>query len=149
MPALAASVDRDLFDDDMHAACLRCARRVPSEAAAAAARLARVSAIIERETGGGVAEAVVIASTWLGERGSVDAHAGDVDGTHQRQRLSGGYAASDLPLLGRDGELAALEAFVADETIRVVTVNGPGGIGKTRLVQEWARSRRASRTVWP
>ncbi len=141
LSALAAWIDRDPFDDDMHAAYLRCARHVSSEAAAAAARLARVSSIIERETGGGLAEAVVIASTWLGEQGSIDTHTAAVEGTQHRQHLSGRYAASDLPLLGRDGDLAALEAFVADETIRVITVHGPGGIGKTRLVQEWARSR--------
>ena len=36
-------------------------------------------------------------------------------------------------LVGRDVESAALRALLADEDVRLVTVTGPGGIGKTRL----------------
>ncbi|NIV34906.1 MAG: AAA family ATPase [Anaerolineae bacterium] len=37
------------------------------------------------------------------------------------------------PLSGRKKELAALEALLADAAVRLVTITGPGGIGKTRL----------------
>ncbi|MFC2031686.1 BTAD domain-containing putative transcriptional regulator, partial [Chloroflexota bacterium] len=37
------------------------------------------------------------------------------------------------PLFGRKKELAALEALLADAAVRLVTIAGPGGIGKTRL----------------
>ena len=52
---------------------------------------------------------------------------------------------SDLPLLpggtvGRDGEVAALVALLADPATRLVTLTGPGGIGKTRLAVEGARA---------
>lgn len=46
---------------------------------------------------------------------------------------------------GRAPELAMLDAL-AQRGVRWVTVLGPGGIGKTRLVREWTRSR-AARTV--
>jgi predicted ATPase/DNA-binding SARP family transcriptional activator len=36
-------------------------------------------------------------------------------------------------LIGRKEELAALEALLADAAVRLVTITGPGGIGKTRL----------------
>ena len=50
---------------------------------------------------------------------------------------------SNLPvqtnrLIGRDGELGELEAMVGDPAIRLVTVTGFGGIGKTRLALEAA-----------
>jgi predicted ATPase/DNA-binding SARP family transcriptional activator len=38
------------------------------------------------------------------------------------------------PLLGRDGELTIVRRLVAEN--RLVSVTGPGGVGKTRLVQE-------------
>jgi DNA-binding SARP family transcriptional activator/predicted ATPase len=37
------------------------------------------------------------------------------------------------PFIGREKELAALETLLADPTARLVTILGPGGIGKTRL----------------
>ena len=43
--------------------------------------------------------------------------------------------------VGRDEELAALAALLADESVRAVTLVGPGGIGKSRLaLQSAARS---------
>jgi predicted ATPase/class 3 adenylate cyclase len=47
-------------------------------------------------------------------------------------------AASSLPrpatpLVGRDGELAELAAVVSSSDVRLVTLTGPGGSGKTRL----------------
>ncbi|GAA1510308.1 hypothetical protein GCM10009827_025630 [Dactylosporangium maewongense] len=43
------------------------------------------------------------------------------------------------PLIGRDGELADLLALVRSGTRRLVTVTGPGGVGKTRLAMEALR----------
>jgi predicted ATPase/DNA-binding XRE family transcriptional regulator len=48
------------------------------------------------------------------------------------------------PFLGRQAEVAAVVALVQDPTTRLVTLTGPGGIGKTRLAvrvgQEVARN---------
>jgi predicted ATPase len=43
------------------------------------------------------------------------------------------------PLLGRDQEAAAVEGLVAGEGVRMVTLTGPGGVGKSRLTVEAAR----------
>jgi DNA-binding SARP family transcriptional activator/predicted ATPase len=37
------------------------------------------------------------------------------------------------PIVGRERELAAIDAFIADANVPLVTVVGPGGIGKTHL----------------
>lgn len=37
------------------------------------------------------------------------------------------------PFIGRETELAMLDQFIADPDVRLVTILGPGGIGKTRL----------------
>lgn len=52
---------------------------------------------------------------------------------------------SNLPrsptrLVGRDKELEALASLVADPEVRLVSIVGPGGVGKTRLLLEHARS---------
>src|SRR5215203_5565258 len=41
-------------------------------------------------------------------------------------------------LVGRADELAALQALLADGAVRLVTLTGPGGIGKTRLARALA-----------
>ena len=43
------------------------------------------------------------------------------------------------PLLGRAGELARIEDAVIGQGIRLLTLTGPGGVGKTRLATEAAR----------
>ena len=63
--------------------------------------------------------------------------------THQTavDELSG--ASLPLPLttlLGRDAELQTLRAWLADSTARLITLVGPGGVGKTRLALEIART---------
>jgi predicted ATPase/transcriptional regulator with XRE-family HTH domain len=49
--------------------------------------------------------------------------------TQRRARVP----AQPTPLIGRTAELAALEALFWEPTTRLVTITGPGGIGKTRL----------------
>jgi predicted ATPase/DNA-binding SARP family transcriptional activator len=42
-------------------------------------------------------------------------------------------------LIGRDADLEAAAALLADPGVRMITLTGPGGIGKTRLALELAR----------
>jgi predicted ATPase len=53
--------------------------------------------------------------------------------------LAGPLPGPVTPLLGREQEAAALEDLVAGEEVRLVTLTGPGGVGKTRLMVEAAR----------
>ncbi|GIF68550.1 hypothetical protein Ais01nite_65850 [Asanoa ishikariensis] len=49
------------------------------------------------------------------------------------QPTAGRLPAFRTALVGRDDDLAALEALLTDETVPLVTLTGTGGIGKTRL----------------
>jgi DNA-binding SARP family transcriptional activator len=46
------------------------------------------------------------------------------------------------PFVGREAELAELVRWLADPEVRLVTILGPGGMGKTRLSIEAARAQR-------
>jgi len=44
-------------------------------------------------------------------------------------------------LVGRKAEISGIRALLARPGVRLVTVLGPGGVGKTRLVMDVARAR--------
>ena len=52
--------------------------------------------------------------------------------------LSNSIPISSTPLIGRESELAALCQMLGDPQCRLITLVGPGGIGKTRLATEIA-----------
>src|SRR6188474_1206884 len=43
-------------------------------------------------------------------------------------------------LLGRDADMQTLQQWLADPAARLITILGPGGVGKTRLALELARA---------
>jgi hypothetical protein len=53
--------------------------------------------------------------------------------------LAGAVPVPVTPLLGREQESAAVEELIVGEGVRLVTLTGPGGVGKTRLMVEVAR----------
>ncbi|MFV1962390.1 MAG: adenylate/guanylate cyclase domain-containing protein [Acidimicrobiia bacterium] len=59
-----------------------------------------------------------------------------------RTSLGGGVGLPSYPMsfVGRDDEQKAIGGVILDGTSRLVTLLGPGGIGKTRLAVETARS---------
>lgn len=63
---------------------------------------------------------------------------------YERIRLLAAHAPAVLPVpatpfIGRAGELTTLAAYLADPSVRVITVTGLCGIGKSRLALEAAR----------
>ncbi len=61
------------------------------------------------------------------ERGSVAGGAADA------AAVRGALPASLSPLLGREALVAVVRALLEDEGVRLLTLTGPGGTGKTRL----------------
>ncbi|MGE3797121.1 MAG: AAA family ATPase, partial [Thermomicrobiales bacterium] len=51
-----------------------------------------------------------------------------------------GVSAPLTPLIGREQELAHINALLRQNAVRLVTITGPGGVGKSRLAMELARS---------
>ena len=55
-------------------------------------------------------------------------------------RTGGSLPLALTALLGRDDDLELLREWLADSALRLITLTGPGGAGKTRLAQEIARA---------
>ena len=50
-------------------------------------------------------------------------------------------------LLGRDADMGTLRLWLTDPAVRLITLTGPGGVGKTRLAVELARAIAAEGTM--
>ncbi len=84
------------------------------------------------------------------ERPSAESHPSDPD-TLRSQPASD--ASSGLPrnltsFIGRDDELAAVQSLLASNGVRLVTLTGPGGVGKTRLALKVAEFDNAFDGIW-
>lgn len=64
---------------------------------------------------------------------------GLIDQQDAPQAVLHNLPAPTTPFIGRKQTLHDLRLLLADETVRLITIQGPGGIGKTRLALEVAR----------
>ena len=61
------------------------------------------------------------------------------DGAAHGASLAGAVPVPATPLVGRDDDVAAVGDLVRAEGVRLVTLTGPGGVGKSRLAVEVAQ----------
>jgi predicted ATPase len=79
---------------------------------------------------------------WAQQFGAVAGHsqlASSAPGAPSMPRRDSLPPAPDSPLIGREREVEAIVAAIATGHRRLITLTGPGGVGKTRLALEAAR----------
>src|SRR5262249_36969873 len=74
----------------------------------------------------------------LSERFEAAQSRADGTGDMQGAPLAGAVTVPPTPLVGRDRDAAAVCDLVVGEGVRLVTLTGPGGVGKSRLAVEVA-----------
>jgi predicted ribonuclease YlaK len=62
----------------------------------------------------------------------------DADQVHTTKRPSTNLVLPRSPLIGREHEVAAVQHLLLQERVGLLTLTGPGGIGKTRLALQVA-----------
>ena len=67
----------------------------------------------------------------------------------QEDRAKHNLPAAATPFVGREQEMDDLAVLIADPQIRIITLVGPGGIGKTRLALEAAGCELRPQTIFP
>jgi predicted ATPase/Tfp pilus assembly protein PilF len=104
------------------------------QAAAALAQYENCRQILEEELG--------VEPTTITQQLAADIRAGKVQssGTRPAANLNSNLPGSLTPFIGRRAELAAvIEQLTEGDGGRLITITGPGGMGKTRLAQEVGR----------
>jgi predicted ATPase/DNA-binding SARP family transcriptional activator len=136
-------VERDPTDEEAHVEVMRSLYEVGARRAALL-QFDRLDHILRNELGVEPGDAAVelrdrIVSESRAERATTeDAARVAVEPTRGEPQRLGDFPQPSDTFLGRDTDLATLAASCA--TSRVVTLFGPGGVGKTRLAVEFVRT---------
>ncbi len=144
---VAAVLERDPLAEDAVQAYLRCARAVANGEGGAGPRAAALRAyeafrttLREELDLAPLAATVALAEALRADVGPAPTPAPPPAApAEQPPVVLRGFPAPVTPFVGREAELAQLHALLAEGGERMVTLLGPGGVGKTRLAIEAGR----------